>query len=126
MNTLTKEQDDNANPVIFDNSTNVYANSSIKNEVESYANSLGVAIISSGLLSCEDMDNLSNQIHLVIEPDETGYKSYWLDSPGCEDGYAWYGSFCEWGASYDWNEINNTYNCWLRPVIEILKTNIPD
>ena len=129
VNTSTKKQANNANPVIFDNSTNVYANSNIKTEVASYVSSLGIDIVSSGLLSCDDLENLKNETYLVMKNQDEYYMSFWLDSLGCDDGYAWQGGIAWFEgdytyASYDWGEINEPYY-YLRPFIEILKANIP-
>ena len=126
VNTSTKKQDDNAEPVIFDNSTNIYANASIKTEVESYISSLGINVVTSGLLSCDDLDGLTYDTFLM-GGDEMGWYCYWLNSPDCDDGYAWQGcitsDFGRIASNYDWGGVNDTYY-FLRPFIEVLKVDI--
>lgn len=128
VNISTNRQDDNASAVIFDDSTNVYANSYIKTKVESYASSLGIDVVSSGLLSCADIDNLCSETSLAIAPGEFGYTSYWLDDVGCDEGFAWMGCIDGMGGTgnYDWEDVNelNGHQVHLRPFIEVLKADI--
>ena len=131
VNTSTNKQSDNANSVIFDNSTSVYANSSIKGLVDSYVSSLGVDVETSKLMSIEDLYTLGLVAHYAETtdglPSFAKLPAYWLlDNEESldydpEEPLVW---FVSGGGITLQEPYNNWSNCGLRPVIEILKSNI--
>ena len=128
INTITNKQSDEASKVKFDISTNVYANSSIKEFVDIYVTSLGVNVVNSRLLLFEDLFTLGfvygqGTIYSDNCPSfMMDYNTFWLGEKfNEEDDEVWVMSG-GWGEAFYVYEIN--YG--IRPVIEILKSNIPN
>ena len=125
VDTSTNKQSDNLNAVLFDTSTPVYENSSIKTLVDLYVSQLGVEVIEKRLITLNDLHTLGLGDETAGTPIDcpsfvNGF--YWLMDV-LDDMYVWTVAESE-GFGYTDAFLPNSPNYGMRPVIEILKNSI--
>ena len=131
IDTETNKQSDTASTPIFDSSTYEYINSSIKDFVDSYITALGVNVIDGRLITLDELYALG----LLEDPVNTGTSeglpnyitntTYWLETP-CINESGNHVLFVDGSGMEAQYPYENWYGCGVRPVIEILKTDIPN
>ncbi len=125
INTSTNKQDENADRVAFDDETNIYENSSIKQLVDLYVSSLGIDVQEGRLMKLDEAEALgcnSTEYSSSEAPSFINTSIYWLYSAYDTEISVWdiYG----FDEELNYDECNMNRFCGVRPVIVVLKSNI--